>query len=67
MSKKQANVSEKIGEKNTLSVHNYGDLVVIKNRSAIGGGIFGAMIMVFSVLIAVKMKDAWSSPGFWCG
>lgn len=66
MAKKNSNVTEKIGERSTLSVRNYGDTVVIKNRSAVGGGIFGAIIMVFSVMVAAKMREAWSSPAFWC-
>ena len=65
MAKKNNNVTERIGEKSTLTVRNYGDVVVIKNRSAVGGGVFGALIMVFTVAVVLNMKEAWSSPAFW--
>lgn len=65
MAKKNNNKPEKIGDKRTLAIHNHGDTVIIKNRSAVGSGVFGAAIMIFAVVVVLNMKEAWSSPAFW--
>jgi hypothetical protein len=66
MAKKNNNAKDKITERRTLAIHNHGDTVVIKSRSAVGGGMLGAIIMIFAVVLLLNMKEAWSSPAFWC-
>lgn len=65
MAKKNNTSADKIADKRTLSIHNHGDTVVIKNRSAVGGGMLGVIITVFAVVVILNMREAWSSPAFW--
>ncbi len=46
---------------------NQGDLVVIKNRSAISGGMIGAIILFLCIGGAISLKSAWHLPLFWVG
>ena len=52
------------GRKN-LSVANHGDIVVIRNRSTIAAGVFGAIVLFLCIAAAISFKDAWSLPLFW--
>ena len=61
MSKKNG----RIREKNNLKIENFGDTVIIKNRSAITGGVSGALLMVFIIAVAIIMRAAWSYYLFW--
>ena len=57
--------NKKIREKKSLVITNYGDTVVIRNRSAVGGGILGVILMAFFVTVTICMRVAWKSPLFW--
>ena len=63
MANKKSN--SKVREKKSLVIDNLGDKVVIRNRSAIGAGVFGSIIIIFLIAVAIKMRAAWSSPMFW--
>lgn len=52
------------GRKN-LSVSNHGDIVIIRNRSTIAAGVFGAIVLFLCIAAAISFKDAWSLPLFW--
>ena len=65
MADKNTKKKGKIREKKSLIVDNCGDTVVIRNRSAISGGILGVILMVFFITLAICMRAAWSSPLFW--
>ena len=56
---------KKIREKKSLVITNWGDTVVIRNRSAVGGGILGVILMAFFVTVTLCMRVAWKSPLFW--
>ena len=56
---------KKIREKKSLAITNWGDTVVIRNRSAVGGGILGVILMAFFVTVTLAMRVAWKSPLFW--
>ena len=60
------NAKKKIREKKSLVISNLGDTVVIRNRSAVGGGILGVILMVFFLTVTLCMRVAWRSPLFWC-
>lgn len=55
----------KIREKKSLVINNFGDTVVIRNRSAVGGGVLGVILMVFFLVVTLCMRAAWKSPLFW--
>ena len=55
----------KIREKKSLVISNWGDTVIIRNRSAIGGGILGFILMAFFAAVTLCMRVAWASPLFW--
>ena len=65
MADKKTKANGKIRERKSLIINNFGDTVVIRNRSAIGGGILGVILMAFFVTVAVCMRVAWSYPLFW--
>ena len=48
-----------------LSVANYGDKVVIKNRSTVSVGLFGTILLALCVFAMIKIRWAWGFPVFW--
>jgi hypothetical protein len=65
MADKNAKKNRKIREKKSLIIDNCGDTVIIRNRSAVGGGILGVILMVFFITLIFCMRVAWSSLLFW--
>lgn len=59
------NSKRKIREKKSLVISNMGDTVVIKNRSAVGSGVLGVILMLFFLTVTLCMRVAWKSPLFW--
>ena len=53
------------GGKKNLSVVNHGDIVVIRNRSAMASGVIGGIAFILSVIGVVKLRAAWDLPIFW--
>ena len=62
---KKSKSRRKIREKKSLIISNMGDTVVIKNRSAVGGGALGVILMMFFLTLTLCMRVAWKSPLFW--
>ena len=65
MANKKTKENGRIREKSNLVVNNFGDTVIIKNRSVVGGSILGTMLMVFLIVAMVMLRGAWSSVMFW--
>ena len=65
MANKKTNENGKIREKSNLVVNNFGDTVIIKNRSTVASGILGAVLMALLIWVMVMLKGAWSSLIFW--
>lgn len=59
---KKANV--KIKERKSLSIANYGDFVVIKNRSTLAAGLSGILMLALCIAGGIALKDAWKIPMF---
>ena len=51
--------------KKSLSVNNFGDHVIIRNRNYYLGAALGILIFIVSVVGAFYLRDAWSLPFFW--
>lgn len=51
--------------KKSLSVNNFGDHVIIRNRNYYLGAALGILIFIVSVIGAFYLRDAWSLPFFW--
>ena len=65
MAKNKNKKSRKVREKKNLSIANYGDTVVIRNRSLIGGGILGTLTVAFCIAMLFVLRDAWDVAIFW--
>ena len=56
---------QRIKEKKNLSITNFGDIIVIKNRSAIASAVLGSIILAFLGAVMLILKDAWDNAIFW--
>ena len=65
MAKDKKKKTRKVREKKNLSIANYGDTVVIRNQSLIGGGILGGLMVAFCIAIFFVLRDAWDVAIFW--
>ena len=63
--KKDNKKSQKIREKKNLAIIEQGDTVVIRSKSIIGGGILGAIMLIFCIAIFFVLKEAWDQFIFW--
>ena len=50
-----------------LAVANYGDTIVIRNKSTVSAGICGVVMLSLIAVAAFKLKEAWNLPFFWAG
>ena len=57
--------TKRVKEKRNLSILNCGDTVVIKNRSAIAGGVMGSVILGFMAVVMFILREAWDEALFW--
>ncbi len=62
--KKGKKRNEKIKERKSLSIINYGDYVIIKNRSTIAAYISGCFALLLCIAGGIVMKEAWQLPMF---
>ena len=65
MAKKKTKATKKVRERKNLTINNCGDTVLIRNRSAIAAGLFGAIVIFLCVAAVISLKAAWSLPLFW--
>ena len=65
MKKNNKKKDRKIREKRNLSIVNYGDVIIIKNRTAVASAVLGTIILAFSGAVMFTLKDAWNNPVFW--
>ena len=63
--KRNKKTNKKIKEQKSLSILNYGDTVVIKNRLSIAALISGAITLLLCIAGAVALRNAWKLPMFW--
>ena len=62
--KKLSKKNQKIKEKKNLQIANYGDVIVIRNRSVIASSVLTFIMLSLFVAGAVVMKEAWELPMF---
>ena len=62
--KKLSKKNQKIKEKKNLDIANYGDVIVIRNRSVIASSVLTFIMLSLFVAGAVVMKEAWELPMF---
>ena len=62
--KKHSKKNKKIIEKKNLKVLNYGDFVIIRNRSVVSVSVFAFIILTLCIACGAALKDAWQMPIF---
>ena len=62
--KKQSKKNQKIKEKKNLQIANYGDVIVIRNRSVIAASVLSFIMLSLCIAGGVVMKEAWELPLF---
>ena len=63
--KKDKNTKGQAAGRESLSVVNNGDTVIIRTRSVIAAGLVGAVMLGLCIACVITLRGAWSLPWFW--